>query len=230
MAEYLALFGIGMILGLEHALEADHIVAVVTLTSRTRSARRAVLLGSMWGLGHALTLIVIGFVILITKLSIPDRLALLLEILVGVVLIGLGIDTIWKARRGELHYHEHEHDGVRHSHVHSHHQNYEHDHHNRRSFMVGVAHGLAGSTALVLLVLSTFESVVGGLIFIVCFAFGTVIGMALISVLLSAPFKLTTKFERVNGMLRAAAGALSILVGLSLIYNIGFVGGLFLSA
>lgn len=228
LLQTLILLGTGIVLGLEHALETDHIVAVVTLTSQTKSVRRAVLLGVSWGLGHALTLIVIGFIILVTRLVIPEQIALLLEMLVGVVLIGLGIDTAWKALKGDLHYHTHEHDGVQHTHLHSHHHTHDHAHHTRRSFLVGVVHGLAGSAALVLLVVSTFDSVGSGVAFIVCFGLGSVIGMALISILLTAPFKLTVKFERLNSAIRVAAGSLSVVVGAALIYNIGFVEGLFL--
>ncbi|MFN8452728.1 MAG: sulfite exporter TauE/SafE family protein [Anaerolineae bacterium] len=228
LLQTLILLGTGIVLGLEHALETDHIVAVVTLTSQTKSVRRAVLLGVSWGLGHALTLIVIGFIILVTRLVIPEQIALLLEMLVGVVLIGLGIDTAWKALKGDLHYHTHEHDGVQHTHLHSHHHTHDHAHHTRRSFLVGVVHGLAGSAALVLLVVSTFDSVGSGVAFIVCFGLGSVIGMALIQHSADRAVQTDVKFERLNSAIRVATGSLSVVVGAALIYNIGFVEGLFL--
>jgi ABC-type nickel/cobalt efflux system permease component RcnA len=212
MLQYFVLLAIGVVLGLEHSLEADHIVSVVNLTSRTSSTRRAVLLGTVWGMGHSVTLIAVSFIILITRLVIPERMALLLELLVGVLLIGLGIDTIWKV----VHHRINAAPAVDLD-----------PHTQRRSFLVGAVHGLAGSAALVLLVVSTFGSVVEGLVFITCFGVGLVIGMALITTLLTAPFKLSTRFGRINGGIRFAAGALSIVVGLSFIYNVSFVRGLF---
>ena len=223
---FLPLLAIGVILGFEHTLEADHIVAVITLTSHTKSVRRAVFLGATWGLGHAVILIAVSFIILITRVVIPERLALLLEMAVGVLLIGLGIDTVWKALKGELRFRVHEHDGVTHAHLHSTGQS--HDHHTRRSFLSGIIQGLAGSAAMVLLVVSTFASVIDGLVFIACFGLGLIVGIALITILLTAPFKLTVKTERLNQMMRVAAGALSLIVGLALIYQIGFVQGLLL--
>ena len=140
LLQYLVLCGIGVVLGLEHALEADHIVAVVNLTSRTKSMRRAALLGSVWGMGHSVTLIVSGLIILVTRLAIPDWLAMLLEMLAAVLLIVLGIDTVWKAIHVQVRAAEHSADQP-----------------TSRSFLVGIVNGLAGSAALVLLVLSTFE-------------------------------------------------------------------------
>ncbi len=174
MLQSIVLLAIGVMFGLEHSLEADHIVSVVNLTSHAPSTRRAVLLGSVWGMGHSATLIAASFIILITRLVIPEQIALLLELLVGVLLIGLGLDTLWKAGHNQLNLTPTEAD----------------PHTERRSFLVGAVHGLAGSAALVLLVVSTFASVAAGLAFITCFGIGLVIGMALITTVLTAPFRI----------------------------------------
>ena len=148
---------------------------------------------------------------------------------VGVLLIGLGIDTVGKALKGGLHSHVHEHDGVTHSHLYGdkeHTHLVSRDHNTRRSFLSGIVQGLAGSAAMVLLVVSTFASVIDGLVFIACFGLGLIAGIAAITILLTAPFKLTVKTERLNQMMRVAAGALSLIVGLVLVYQIGFIQGL----
>jgi hypothetical protein len=198
-------------LGLFHALEADHIVAVVALTSETHNLRRAILLASIWGCGHSLTLIIVGFFILITRLAIPPFVALLLELAAGFALVALGVDTVRKAFRR----------------IASADLNADITLHTHRSFLMGIAQGMSGSGALVLLVLSTFSSLLSGLVYIILFGVGMIVGMALISILLSTPFQLTGRADRLNRLLRFSAGTLGVFVGLGLIYNIGLAQGLF---
>jgi len=208
LASILSLLGLGLLLGLEHALDADHVVAVSTLVSQTKSIKRSSLFGVFWGLGHTTTLFVVGLLILVFKLAIPPRLALSFEFLVGVMLVALGLDVLRKVWREDPHIHTHQHeDGVTHTHLHSHADDGGH-HHQHRSFLVGLVHGLAGSSALMLLVLTTVDSVWLGVIFILVFGAGTIVGMLITSTLIALPFKWMTNFAGIDRILRLAAGYL----------------------
>jgi sulfite exporter TauE/SafE len=220
----------GFLLGIKHALDADHIVAVTTIVSRSRSLLRSALVGLSWGIGHTVTLFVVGFGVLVFKLTIPDRLALSMELVVGVILVLLGVPLI-KQLVGGSHVHWHQHGDKRHLHSHSHDEAPSHDHqYIRRSLLVGMVHGLAGSGALTLLVLSAMSSVVQGLFFLLLFGIGSILGMLLFSGLISLPFRLTARRSlRLNLWVQGAAGLISVLLGLSIIWQTGFVGGLFVS-
>jgi len=220
----------GFLLGLKHALDADHIVAVTAIVSRSRSLLRSVLVGLSWGIGHTLTLFAVGFGVLIFKLTIPDRLALSMEFVVGVILVLLGVPLIGQLVRGRPHLHLHQHGDKRHLHSHSHYDIPSHDHqHIRRPLLVGMVHGLAGSGALTLLVISTMSSVAQGLFFILVFGVGSILGMLFLSGLISLPFRLTAGLSlRLNLWVQGVAGIISILLGLSIMWRTGFIGGLFL--
>ncbi len=227
----LSLLGLGLLLGLEHALDADHVVAVSTLVSQTKSVKRSSLFGIFWGMGHTTTLFLVGLVILIFKLAIPPRMALSFEFIVGMMLVLLGVDVLRKLLRGNVHIHQHEHEGgVTHSHFHSHADATapDHHHHHHRSFLVGLVHGLAGSSALMLLVLSTVDSVWAGILFILVFGLGTILGMLITSTLIALPFKWMSNFARMDGVLRLASGVISIGLGIIIMIRIGFIDGLFL--
>jgi sulfite exporter TauE/SafE len=228
LASILSLLGLGLLLGLEHALDADHVVAVSTLVSQTKSIKRSSLFGVFWGLGHTTTLFVVGLLILVFKLAIPPRLALSFEFLVGVMLVALGLDVLRKVWREDPHIHTHQHeDGVTHTHLHSHADDGGH-HHQHRSFLVGLVHGLAGSSALMLLVLTTVDSVWLGVIFILVFGAGTIVGMLITSTLIALPFKWMTNFAGIDRILRLAAGVISVGLGVVIMIRIGFINGLFL--
>lgn len=232
------LLSLGLVLGLEHALDADHVVAVSTLVSQTKSLRRSSIFGILWGMGHTTTLFVVGLVILLFKLTIPQKLALSFEFLVGIVLVLLGVDVLRKVLQGRVHLHPHTHpDGTTHVHLHAHDRPHgePHDqpeesahHHHHRSFLVGLVHGLAGSSALMLLVLTTVESVWQGIFFILIFGVGSILGMMVTSTLIALPMKAVTNFARVDRGLRLAAGVISIVLGVLIMGRIGFVDGLFL--
>ncbi len=228
------LLSLGLVLGLEHALDADHVVAVSTLVSQTKSLKRSSLFGILWGMGHTTTLFVVGLVILLFKLTIPQKLALSFEFLVGIVLVLLGVDVLRKVVQGRVHLHPHTHpDGTTHVHLHAHDQPHEQPeesahHHHHRSFLVGLVHGLAGSSALMLLVLTTVESVWQGIFFILIFGVGSILGMMVTSTLIALPMKAVTNFARLDRGLRLAAGAISIVLGMLIMGRIGFVDGLFL--
>ncbi len=225
-----ALF-LGFLLGIKHALDADHIVAVTTIVSRSNSLLRSAMVGLNWGIGHTLTLFVVGFAVLVFKLTIPDRLALSMEFVVGIILVVLGVSVIRNIVRGRAHIHWHQHENKDHLHSHFHHDTPEHDHqHIRRPLLIGMVHGLAGSGALTLLVLSTMSSVAQGLIFLLLFGIGSILGMLLFSGLIGLPFKLTAGLSlRLNWWFRGAAGIISIALGLFIMWQIGFVGDLFFS-
>ncbi len=221
----------GFLLGLKHTLDADHIVAVTTIVSRSSSFRRSVLVGLSWGIGHSLTLFAVGFAVLVFKLTIPDRLALSMEFVVGVVLVLLGVPLIRQLVTGRAHVHLHQHGDKQHLHSHSHDETPGHDHrHIRRPLLVGMVHGLAGSGALTVLVLSTMSSVAQGLFFLLLFGVGSILGMLVFSGLISLPFKLTAgRSFRLNLWVRGVAGVISIVFGIFMMWQTGFVGGLFLS-
>ncbi len=222
----------GFLLGVRHALDADHIVAVTTIVSRSSSIFRSALVGLNWGIGHTLTLFAVGFGVLVFKLTIPDRLALSMEFVVGIVLVLLGIPLIRQLVAGRTHIHVHQHGDSRHLHSHAHHEETpDHDHqHVRRPLLIGMMHGLAGSGALTLLVLSTMSSVVQGLFFLLLFGIGSILGMLLFSGLIALPFRLTAKLSlRLNLWVQGAAGLISVAFGLFIMWQTGFVGGLFFS-
>ena len=220
------LLSAGFVLGLKHALDADHVAVVTTMVSQSKSLKKSSLLGAMWGLGHTTTLLIAGLAVLLLKITIPARLALGLEFVVGLVVIGFGLDLLRKIRRGTIHSHQHLHDGSTHAHLHSHADLPTHRHHHR-ALAVGALHGLAGSAALTLLVLTTATSTLQGIIYILIFSLGSIISMLIISSFIGLPFLLTKQFARVNTAIQTTAGVLSIAIGLMMVYTISMTGGLF---
>ncbi len=222
----IGLLGFGFLLGLQHALDADHVVAVSTLVSETKNLRRSSLLGALWGLGHTTTLLVAGLAVLLLKIAIPERLALSFEFMVGILLVLLGGDVLRRLWQQRPHIHPHTHaDGTTHVHLHGH-AHGPHHHHAHRSFLVGLVHGLAGSAALLLLVLATVESVGQGILFILVFGLGSILGMWATSTLIALPFALLGRIARVDRALRLVAGTVSILLGVTIMVRIGWFEGL----
>ena len=226
----------GFLLGIKHALDADHIVAVSTIVSRSRKLTESAYLGIFWGLGHTLTLLLVGLIVLSFRLTIPAKIALSLEFLVGVVLIILGFSVIRAPFLKKIHFHSHGHDNTKHFHFHFHeeetgtNESHKRDHeghkHSHKSLMVGMVHGLAGSATLMLLVLATVDSVLVGLLYILLFGVGSILGMLVLSSLIGLPFILT-RFSHANKALSFVAGIISIGLGLSIILEIGLGTGLF---
>jgi ABC-type nickel/cobalt efflux system permease component RcnA len=235
-----AVLGLGLAFGLKHATEADHIVAVSTIVSEHRTLWRSVIVGAFWGMGHTVSLIVVGVAVLALRVAIPDWVASWFEFGVAVMIIGLGTSALLKALRNrrEFHLHRHQHDGVSHVHVHFHDQQTKHagpvaTHSHvvsivgMKPFLVGAMHGLAGSAALMLLVLAQTRSLLVGLVYLGVFGLGSILGMVLMSGLVGLPFVLTS--HRVSGLhynLQTLAGALSVAFGLWYAYETGFVTGL----
>lgn len=234
-ASLYAAFGLGLILGIKHALDADHLIAVSTIVSEHRSLKWASLIGGFWGLGHTTTLFFVGLLVIGLRLTIPPRVALGLEFLVALMLIILGAGILWRSFGVEkLHLHTHAHNPETHTHFHLHGSKEEdHSHRHpfnsmRKPFLVGMVHGLAGSAALMLLVLTTIPSPLTGLVYIVIFGFGSVGGMLVLSSLIGLPFILTARrFTLLNRWIRVLAGGASIVFGLFLGWEIGFQQGLF---
>ena len=227
----IGLLGLGLILGLRHALDPDHIAAVSTIVSESRSVRRSSLIGTFWGLGHTMSLLIAGVLVIALKVQISDRAALWVEFAVALMLIFLGLKATLRSLRGwKLHRHRHRHDGSTHSHLHLHREGDEQAHRHRhlirsgaRPFLVGMVHGMAGSAALTLLVLATIPSAVAGLIYVAVFGLGSVGGMLIMTSLISLPFVLTRKrFNVLSEGLQVAVGLFSLSFGLFLVWQYGF--------
>jgi sulfite exporter TauE/SafE len=219
LAQAITVLGLGLMLGVEHALDADHVVAVSTITSENRSLKVSARVGSLWGIGHTLTLLFVGILVLGFKLTIPSRLALGLEFFVGIVLIFLGAAVLRNVFFKKVHIHEHHHEDRTHEHFHSSKESaHEHRH---RPLYIGMIHGLAGSSALMLLVLSTIPSFGLGILYILVFGVGSIAGMLIISTLIGLPFVLTTQFYLLNRWLRILAGCVSIILGVVILFKIG---------
>ncbi len=230
-----ALFGLGLLYGVQHATDADHLIAVSTIVSEHKSLKWASLIGAFWGLGHTTTLFFVSLLVIGLRLSIPPRLALGLEFLVALMLILLGSRILWRSFGVEkIHLHTHSHNPETHTHFHVH-ENLGQDHSHghpframRRPFFVGMVHGLAGSAALMLLVLTTVPSALAGLAYIFIFGIGSVGGMLLLSGLIGLPFVLTAqRFSRFNRWIQLGAGCASMLFGAHLGWKIAFHEGLF---
>jgi hypothetical protein len=229
---------IGFLLGMKHATETDHLAAVATLINGQSSLAQTLRQGVAWGIGHAVTLMLIGGIVLLLGKAIPPKFSQGLEFAVGVMLILLGADVLRRLIRNRVHFHGHSHPGaVHHIHAHSHAGELSHrppDHqspgHHRlpvRALAVGMLHGMAGSAALILLSLQAAQSIQTGLLYIGLFAVGSIVGMAALSVAIAVPMRLS--LNRLgplhNGMI-AAVGGFSCALGAVTVYRIGFVEGL----
>lgn len=217
----------GFVAGIKHSIETDHIAAVSTIVARSKKVSSAVFAGSWWGIGHTIALFVLGCAVLLFGIVIPDRIGTSLELLVGIMLVVLGAINIKTGILEHTHLHRHKHNGnPEHIHLHIHTEGSSpHDHkHEHRSFgriraiSIGTIHGLAGSAALTLLILSTIKSVPLGLLYIVLFGAGTIVGMSVFSLIISLPLLLAShKFKRFQYYSVILSGGLSIIIGLLLI-------------
>ncbi len=230
----MTILALGFVLGMRHALDPDHVVAVSMIVSRGRSLVGSLLIGAFWGIGHTATLLGVGALILVLKVSIPAMVALAMELGVGIMLVFLGGVVAAGLVKERLHLHPHRHeDGAPHLHLHTHTDQEPHPHPHTlrrgyRSLAIGMVHGLAGSAALMLLIVANIDSIGQGLLYIVAFGAGSIAGMMLISTMIGLPFVYTAvRFSRLNRILTGFASAASIALGSVIIYEIGFVQGLF---
>jgi ABC-type nickel/cobalt efflux system permease component RcnA len=229
----------GFVLGLKHAVEADHLAAVSTIVTERKSLLSSIIVGGIWGLGHTISLFAAGVFVLLLDFQISERVEGFLELGVGIMLIFLGLNVMRKILRGgTLHFHTHAHGGHTHAHPHIHeharsandepHSHAEpHTHHESslspRPLIIGLVHGLAGSAGLMLIVLPTIQTRYLGLLYIIIFGIGSIGGMMLMSFLVSLPLRLTAlRFSRINALLRCLASLASIGLGLWIVYEKGF--------
>jgi ABC-type nickel/cobalt efflux system permease component RcnA len=262
MIGLLSIVALGFFLGMRHATDPDHVIAVTTIVARYRKISHAALIGAFWGVGHTLTILAVGSGIILFGWVIPTRIGLSMEFSVGLMLILLGIFNLtgilqWITSRfspanripGTTHSHPHSHGDYIHTHPHQHDPE-AHPHASAqtplswfdrhfgqvglyqvvRPLVVGLVHGLAGSAAVALLVLTTIRNPKWAIAYLLVFGIGTIAGMMLITGAMVLPFAYADKrFSRLNRGLRVASGLISVAFGLFLIYEIGFVNGLFTS-
>ena len=227
---------IGFTLGLKHATEVDHVVAISTIVSQHKNVFRSAIVGALWGAGHTASLLVVGVIALLLRVAIPERVSGLLEFGVALMIIGLGISALWRAlRKGtQIHVHEHSHDGLKHKHIHFHDHEKKHEpsstsRHSHavsrvgfKPLLIGTMHGLAGSGALTLLVLTQISSSWIALLYLAIFGIGSIAGMVLMSGLLGLPFALTSRnLTKLHYQLQTVAAALSICFGIWYAYHTG---------
>ena len=215
---------IGFVLGLQHATEADHLAAVSTIVSEKKNLFTASLVGGLWGIGHTISLFVVGLLVILLKFQISESLEAKLEACVGAMLVLLGLNALRKLfQASKVHVHSHEHDGHKHVHIHTHGQEGAEPSHHRlspRSVVIGMVHGLAGSAALMLLVVPTISSQGLAILYILIFGIGSIGGMMAMSFLIGLPFHFTAgRFEILNRGIRLVAGVFSLCLGSSIIYE-----------
>jgi len=219
------ILGLGFLLGMQHALEADHIAAVSSIAARRSRVGDIVKHGLTWGLGHTLTLFVFAGVAILLGRAIPETFAKPIEAAVGIMLIGLGAHVLWRLWRDRVHFHRHGHtDGTMHFHAHSHAGDtlphvrnvHKHEHGFRwRTLLVGLMHGMAGSAALLVLAVTQASSPMAGLGYVALFGIGSMIGMGVLSVVIAVPLAVSAHFLTfANRALQGAVGVVTIAIGL----------------
>jgi high-affinity nickel-transport protein len=188
---------LGLLLGMRHALDADHVVAVATIVSRERSILGAARVGALWGLGHSATILAIGGALLTLRVGVPERVALAAELGVALMLVTLGVRSIRTASAPQP--------GSE-----------------RSSFVVGIVHGVAGSAALTLLVLSAVPGTVAGFAYLGAFGIGTIAGMIGVTTAIGTPMLFAaTRVAAAGRYLRLAAGVACAVFGLALAHDVG---------
>lgn len=231
---------LGFLLGLKHATDADHIVAVSTIAREFGSARRGLWIGVSWGLGHTTPLLLVGAVIMVLKNALLDlyvQVSPILEFGVGAMLLALGLEALWNLRTGRLHLHHHSHGNGEHVHIHASHESGSEPAEQLRanaakltksespwfrwkSYLVGAVHGLAGSAAVILLLLPQIESAWIGFGYLILFGFGTVVSMSMFTLVLGASFALSSRFRTMDRVVSIVAGSASMLFGIALMTDI----------
>jgi high-affinity nickel-transport protein len=259
MINFLSIVAIGFFLGVRHATDPDHVIAVTTIVSRQKKVSRAALTGAFWGLGHTLTIFVVGTAIILFGVVIPARVGLSMELSVALMLIILGAMNVTafvrsarsiakvEAAAATVHTHHHSHGDYIHSHPHGHNPE-SHPHapdktpvarmdrlfgrralyRQLRPLLVGIVHGLAGSAAVALLVLTTIRDPRWAIAYLLVFGLGTVAGMMLITMSIASAFLFFgSSHAKFSARLGLVAGVVSLCFGLLLVYQIGFSSGLF---
>lgn len=221
---------LGLLLGMKHAMEADHLAAVATLASRSRTVGEVVRLGLAWSIGHTITLFAVASLVLVFGIVAPQGLTRLLELAVGAMLVLLGGDVLRRMIRDRVHFHIHQHRDKAHLHAHSHagedgHAASPHDHAHgdgmtSRAVLVGLVHGLAGSAVLVVLTLAATDSPWTGLAYLVLFGVGSIAGMAVLSLAIAVPLSYSARhLSRSYDFLQVAVATVTMGIGWWLIYD-----------
>lgn len=211
---FFSIVAFGFLLGIKHAIEPDHIIAVSTIASESKNIWRSSMAGVFWGIGHTLTLLIVSGVMLALKRQIPEIWAGSVEFLVGVMLVYLGISSIRSASKPQTLQHANDH-----QHPYTHVSYY-------KCMVIGMIHGLAGSAAMMMLTMATVNSVLQAVLYILVFGGGTVVGMLGFTTIIGAPFVLTSKKISVNKTLSLITGAVSALYGFYYMYDKGIAEGL----
>lgn len=203
-------------LGIAHSLDADHIATMSAYVSKSKSFKRSAVLGVFWGSGHTLALMTAGLLLLLFRISIPDFISVYVDYLIGFFLVYMGFRIIQGMLRQKTHIHIHEHDGKKHLHFHSHAESRNHNH-NHKTFLIGLMHGLAGSSSVMLIIVSSIDSLKLGVFYILLFGLGTISGMLAFSGLLWLTFYFSFKrFPDVNKAAAVLAAAFCLIVGVEI--------------
>jgi len=205
MTATVTLILLGVLLGIRHAVDADHVVAIGTIATRSSSIRQSATLGALWGVGHTLTVMLVGGAIVLSRMALSPRVALAMEFGVAIMLIILGLLNLAGARRADPPAFS-----------------------CARPLVVGMVHGMAGSAAIALLVLATIRDAALGLVYLLCFGAGTIAGMAGVTALVVLP--LTMAAARAGASRRwlaTASGLASLAFGAALVYALGGPAALF---
>jgi hypothetical protein len=224
-----AVLGLGLLVGMQHALEADHIAAVSSLAARQAKVTGVVKHGLLWGLGHTLTLFTVSGVAILLGTAVPQSVAAPLEAAAGLMLVGIGAHLLSRLWWTGVHLQGRSHgDGTEHTHVHSHkreavpYAQVEHTHEHRipwRSLCVGLMHGMAGSAALLVLAVSQVSNPLEGLLYVLLFGMGSMLGMTVLCGVIGVPLVLSARFLTwANRSLQGIIGAVTVGIGLSAIH------------
>lgn len=231
----LTILFLGFLIGMQHAMEADHVAAVASLATSSRSLAHTARQGAAWGLGHSLTLLFFGGLVLLLDAVVPDRVAQALELAVALMLILLGADVLRRLLRARVHFHRHCHGDSVHMHAHSHAPSTDHaiDPHSHqhvrglplRALLVGMMHGMAGSAALIVLALKTVATPLQGFLYILLFGTGSILGMAALAVAISLPLRYSARsLTWAHNGLQLLVGIFTLGLGSLMAYRLGVQG------
>ena len=214
-----SLLALGFVLGLRHAVEADHVAAVSTIATERRSLLSSLLVGASWGFGHTLALLIAGVCVLVLRYRMTDRMAHAFELCVGVMLVLLGVNVLRTLVHRSV------------SQSHDHTTAASHSHSDAwlvaRPLLVGMVHGLAGSAPLLLLTLTVVSSPLAAFSYIGVFGVGSMMGMSIMSLVLGVPARLTVEHSaRTHLALRGLSGLFSVAIGLFIVYENGVLNRL----
>src|SRR4029077_15082783 len=226
----LGILGLGFLLGMQHALEADHIAAVSSIAARRTEVSDIVKHGLTWGFGHTLTLFVFAGAAILLGHAIPQQMSRPLETAVGVMLVGLGVHVLWRLWRDRVHFHSHRHDdGVLHFHAHGHaneripHANSAHRHAHGfrwRTLVVGLMHGMAGSAAPFILDVSHVSNPLSGMLYVFLFGIGSMLGMGALTSIIAVPLAVSAhRLTWANRGVQFCVGVITIAIGAMTIHT-----------